>query len=388
MKNPKTVIFLRSIPLAPDPRVEKEAKSLIKYGINIIAVGWDRSREFPEEESLEFGKIYRIRVYKQYRTKSKHFIQAFMRNLVGNVRWNLALLIWLMKNNKSYDYIHACDFDTIIPALACKLFFGKKVVYDIFDFYADMLRDAPDFLRRFIRRIDLFLIGFADGVIIADEGRIEQIKGSKPRNLVVIYNSPSSVNLREVPKRRDNSDSDSLVIAYIGLLQRERGIFEMIDVVKNHPEWKLVLGGYGAEEEEIKAKIKDIKNVKFIGRVPYDKTLEIYASSDIMFATYDPQIPNHRYSSANKLFEAMMLGKPIIVARNTSMDKIVEKYGLGFVVEYGNKKDLEETITSISNWDKDKWELFEKHAKKVYSENFSWETMEHRLITLYESLEK
>jgi glycosyltransferase involved in cell wall biosynthesis len=84
----------------------------------------------------------------------------------------------------------------------------------------------------------------------------------------------------------------------------------------------------------------------------------------------------------------MMLGKPIIVAKNTSMDKIVEKYGLGFVVEYGNKKDLEEAITWIANWDKDKWELFEKHAKKVYSENFSWEIMEHRLIRLYESLEK
>jgi len=376
----KRIFFLRSNPLEPDPRVEKEAISLTKSDFKVLAVGWDREDKFPVYEQKNFGEIYRLKIRAGFAKGIK--------NIRHLLRWQFGLFSFLVKKRGSYDYIHACDFDTIIPALACKLLFRKKVVYDIFDFYADMLRSAPDFLRRFIRRIDLFLIGFADAVIIADEGRVEQIKGSKPRKLVVIYNSPSSVNLKEAPKRRDNSDSDSLVIAYIGLLQGERGIFEMIDVVKNHPEWKLVLGGYGAEEEEIKEKIKDIKNVEFIGRVPYDKTLEIYASSDIMFATYDPRIPNHRYSSANKLFEAMMLGKPIIVAKNTSMDKIVEKYGLGFVVEYGNKKDLEEAITSIADWDKDKWELFEKHAKKVYSENFSWETMEHRLITLYESLGK
>lgn len=372
------VIFLRSNPIEPEPRVEKEALSLIKNGFKVFAVGWDRKSKYPNYEKKDFGEIYRIKIKAEFGTGIK--------NIGRLLRWQIGLFSFLVKKRGSYDYIHACDFDTIIPALVCKLLFRKKVVYDIFDFYADMLRDAPDFLRRFIRRIDLFLIGFADAVIIADEGRIEQIKGSKPKKLVVIYNSPSSVNLKESSKRRDNSDS--LIIAYIGLLQRERGIFEMIDVVKNHPEWKLVLGGYGAEEEEIKEKIKDMKNVEFIGRAPYDETLEIYASSDIMFATYDPRIPNHRYSSANKLFEAMMLGKPIIVAKNTSMDKIVEKYGLGFVVEYGNKRDLEEAVTSIANWDKDRWESFEKHAKKVYSENFSWETMEQRLISLYESLEK
>jgi glycosyltransferase involved in cell wall biosynthesis len=193
-------------------------------------------------------------------------------------------------------------------------------------------------------------------------------------------------DFKESPLKKVSSNN--LVIAYIGLLQRERGIFEMIDVVRNHPEWKLVLGGYGAEEEEIKEKIKGLGNVEFLGRVPYEKALEVYASSDVMFATYDPRIPNHRYSSPNKLFEAMMLGKPIIVARNTGMDKIVEKYGLGFVVEYGNKKDLEKAITSIANWNTNKWEAFKKHIAEIYLKNFSWEIMERRLIDLYKSLEK
>ena len=375
----KRVIFLRSNPVAPDPRVEKGAMSLTKNDFKVVIIGWDRENKYPYHERKDFGEVYRLKIKAKFGTGIK--------NIRHLLKYQVALFSYLTKNRQNYDYIHACDFDTIIPALICKLLFRKRVVYDIFDFYADMLRNVPDFLRQFIRRVDLFLIGFADAVIIADEGRIEQIKGSKPKKLVVIYNSPPLVtDFKESPLKKVSSNN--LVIAYIGLLQRERGIFEMIDVARNHPEWKLVLGGYGAEEEEIKEKIKGLGNVEFLGRVPYEKALEVYASSDVMFATYDPRIPNHRYSSPNKLFEAMMLGKPIIVAKNTGMDKIVEKYGLGFVVEYGNKKDLEKAITSIANWDTNKWEAFKKHTAKIYSENFSWEIMERRLIDLYKSLEK
>jgi glycosyltransferase involved in cell wall biosynthesis len=375
----KGILFLRSNPVEPDPRVEREAITLAKNRFKVLVVAWDRENKYPVYETKKFGELYRIKVKAKFATG--------IRNMRQFIRWQLALFSFLVRNRQNYDYIHACDFDTIIPALICKLFLRKKVVYDIFDFYADMLRDVPDLLRRLIRRVDLFLIGFADAVIIADEGRIEQIKGSKPKKLVVIYNSPPLVtDFKESPLKKVSSNN--LVIAYIGLLQRERGIFEMIDIVRNHPEWKLILGGYGAEEKEIKEKIKGLGNVEFLGRVPYEKALEVYASSDVMFATYDPRIPNHRYSSPNKLFEAMMLGKPIIVARNTGMDKIVEKYGLGFVVEYGNKKDLEKAITLIANWDANKWEAFKKHTAKIYSENFSWEIMERRLIDLYKSLEK
>lgn len=377
-KRAKGVCFIRSNPIAPNPRIEKQALTLSKNGFKVMVIGWDRESNFPKSETKDYGKIYRIQVHGRYASGIK--------NLFAVVKWNIVLFSFLSNNRANYDVLHACDFDSIIPGLLCKYLYKKKVIYDICDFYAEMIRNIPGFLKTIIKRFDLFLTGLADAVIIADEGRVEQIKGSKPKKLVVIYNSPPMVSFRETSIKKENSNN--LVIAYIGILQRERGIFEMIDVVKDHPEWKLVLGGFGGEEEEIKEKIKEIKNIEFLGRVPYEKTLEVYASSDVMFATYDPRIPNHRYSSANKLFEAMMLGKPIIVARNTGMDKIVEKYDLGFVVEYGKRSALEEAITSIEKWDEVEWITFEKHAKEVYAEHFSWEKMEQRLVCLYEMLEK
>jgi glycosyltransferase involved in cell wall biosynthesis len=366
------IVFLRSNPIEPDPRVEKEALSLVKNDFRVLVVGWDRENKYPYYEKKDFGEVYRIKIKAKFGTGIK--------NIRHLIRWQFGLFSFLVKKRRNYDCIHACDFDTIVPALACKLLFRKRVVYDIFDFYADMLRNVPDFLRRFIRNIDLFLIGLADAVIIADEGRREQISGSKPKKLVVIYNSPNEVNTQDIDNLND------FTIAYVGLLQKERGIKEMVEVVSKHKDWNLIIGGFGGDEEEIRELSQYFDNIKFVGRVSYKTALDIYSKSTVLFATYDPKIPNHRYSSANKLFEAMMLGKPIIVAKNTGMDLIVDKYKLGFIVDYGDIKQIEAVLIEISSWNKDELQEFSERVKMVYRERFAWNIMEQRLIKLYTDL--
>ncbi|MCW1311256.1 MAG: glycosyltransferase family 4 protein [archaeon] len=372
-----SVVITRSNPVSPDPRVEKFATALSNCGLRLMIVAWDRKGQFPDEEIKSFGQIYRIKIHGDYGSGVK--------NLLNVLFWNIALLFALIRNKGKFQIIHACDFDTIIPALICKLLFRKKVVYDVFDFYADMLRKAPDFLRRIIRRVDLFLMKFPDAVILADDSRIEQIKGSKPKRLTIIYNSLPFDFFKDF---LDNSQQkhDSFHIAYVGLLQLERGIIPMINVVKKHSKWHLTLAGYGGDEELIKKEVSTTFNIKLLGRIPYEEALKIYANCEVMFATYDPSIPNHRFSSANKLFESMALGKPIIVARDTSMDKIVEKYNLGFVVNYGNEDELEKVLLEISSWDEAKKKEFAINSLNIYKEYFSWEKMEERLRSLYDEI--
>ncbi len=103
-----------------------------------------------------------------------------MRNLPQLLKWQMGLWRWLVGRQREYDFIHACDFDTVLPALFCKFFFGKRVIYDIYDFYADHLRATPALIRGLIRWIDLCVINLVDAVIIVDKSRREQIAGSRP----------------------------------------------------------------------------------------------------------------------------------------------------------------------------------------------------------------
>ena len=370
---PLGVVILRSNPVAPDPRVEKIARSLARAGYRVTVVGWDRLAGFAKTETRGYAEVVRLHIRARFVTGLK--------NLPHLLRWQKGLCQWLFKHRCEYRIVHACDFDTVLPALFAKVLFGKLVVYDIFDFYADMLRITPKWIKSIIRRVDLWVMRHADAVIIADEGRQEQIAGARPKYSEVIYNSPGSIECECVDSiARRSSD---LRIAYVGVLQIERGLLELLEVMKRRSEWELDLAGFGGDERIIVNAAVGLRNVRFHGRIPYETALKLSAEADVLVATYDPAIPNHRYSSPNKLFEAMMLGKPIIVARGTGVDRLVERFELGKVVNYGNAVELEEALGEVAVWSEERRREFAQRARTIFSERYSWFLMEQRLLRLY-----
>ena len=385
---PDSILILRSNPIAPDPRVEKIAAALRDAGYQVNALGWDRSGVLPVKEQKEGWQIWRLPI--------KAGFGRGMGNLPQLLRWQAGLTIWLVKHRKEFTYLHACDFDTILPALFCKYFWHKKVVYDIFDFYADHLRKTPAFIKRLIRALDYRSIHMADAVIIVDECRREQIAGSKPKRLVVVYNSPEDWQQDLQPgnnepsgRMTDQNGSEGqpgvLHLAYIGLLQVERGLLEILDVLSHHPEWSLDLAGFGGDEPAILQKIGSMSNVAWYGRIPYDQALQLSSKADVLFATYDPAIPNHRYASPNKVFEAMMLGRPVIVAHHTNMDEIINHADCGMVVEYGNRSQLEAALTALAN-DPELRTRLGRNGRTAYAAVYGWHIMQDRLVQLYRQL--
>jgi glycosyltransferase involved in cell wall biosynthesis len=369
------VVICRSNPISPDPRVEKIARSLSAYGYNVVAIGWDRDRtsKQPKEQEQDGLQITRLYIPARYGTG--------LMNLPALLLWQIGLFWWLVTHRLSYQVIHACDFDTILPALLIKVIWKKLVIYDIFDFYADHLRRTPDFIKRAIRTMDFWAIEKADGVILVDEARVHQIRGSHPKVCISVYNSPEDVAFQHSEEQYP-SEEGTLRIAYIGLLQVERGIFEMIDVLRYHPKWHLDIAGFGGDEKPIVALAKDLSNVTWHGRVSYDRAIALSGQADVLFATYDPTIPNHHYSSPNKIFEAMMLGKPVIVAENTNMDRMIEEANCGIIVKYGDSVTLENALILLAN-DLGLRKTLGKNARRAYEEVYSWQKMQVRLKDFY-----
>ncbi len=369
----KSVVFCRSNPVAPDPRVEKLAHALQQGGYDVSIIAWDRTARFPVEDTFQGIPIHRQRIPAAF--------GSGLANLPALLRWQVGLMRWLARNHTAFDILHACDFDTILPALVCKLLWKKAVVYDIFDFYAEHLRRTPEGFKRLIRFVDIQAINAADGVILVDDARVKQIAGSRPKACISIYNSPED-ELSSLPADPVPSDGYHLRIAYIGLLQVERGIFEMLDVLRRHPDWHLDLAGFGGDEERIVQAVNSMPNVAWHGRVPYRRALELSFQADVLFATYDPAIPNHRYSSPNKVFEGMMLGKPVIVARDTNMDAMIQDAGCGIIVQYGEERELEQALERLAG-DAALRQRLGQNARRAYEMTYSWQRMRDRLTEFY-----
>jgi glycosyltransferase involved in cell wall biosynthesis len=368
------VAIFRSNPIAPDPRVEKIAYALSKsYEVHVV--GWDRTGENPAQKTYPHFTLELFSKVSKYGSGIK--------NLLDLLGWQFYLLRWVLRHGRSYQLVHACDFDTVLPALLGKLFFRYKVIYDIFDFYADHIRNTPTWLKQLIRWLDHKAVRLADAVILVTEAQLSQLGHVKPRRLVIIYNTPIDTEISSI------SPDDPVIqlrIAYIGILQVERGLLEMLEVVQKHSNWHFDLAGFGGDESIIIRRALEVPNVSWFGRVSYSKALEITQAADVLFSTCDPDVSNYRHASANKLFEAMMLAKPIIVARGTNMDLMVEEFHCGLIVPYGDTNALQESLERLAH-DIEFRSTLGQNGRKIYEESYSWVKMENRLLDLYSELE-
>lgn len=201
----------------------------------------------------------------------------------------------------------------------------------------------------------------------------------------MVHNTPS-IELDGIDSTTRNKNRDGkLTLAYIGVLSKRRFIDQAVDSVSGMENVQLILAGGGDLAGFVKEKSEKSSNIDYMGNINYNDTLGVYSQVDLMFAVYNPEIMNHKYSAANKIYEAMLLKKPIIVARGTSMDKIVEKYDIGFVIDY-DRKEFEELIEKL---EKDRSIIDKKveNMQGVY-ENYSWSTMKQRLVDVYSNLER
>ncbi len=371
MNTDAALIVCRSNPVAPDPRVERTAGTLGAAGLAVTVLAWDRGWNLPPQEDRPGYALLRVRIPAPF--------GRGLRNLPGVLRWQAALLAWLVKNRRRYDVIHACDLDTALPALLAARLARRRLVFDIFDSYADGFRVGP--LRWVARRLERLVAAHSDAVIIADDARRDQLGDVRVQRLVVVYNSPPD----RLPHLNLPESYHGFRIAYVGLLDAARGLFTLLDVVAGRPDWTLELAGFGVDEERLISRARTLPNVRFHGRVDYHRALQLMAGADVLIATYDPAVPNHRYASPNKLFEAMMLGKPVVVARGTHADELVERHGCGVVVPYGDGKALAAALDRLAA-DPGLRRALGLAGRRAYERCYRWEQMGARLVSLYREL--
>jgi len=165
-----------------------------------------------------------------------------------------------------------------------------------------------------------------------------------------------------------------------------RGITDIIKAVQDLPNVELILAGSLIDADIMGTIEKYPESTKYIGWIPsYHEVLERTLSSDILIRLSDPKHPKTRYESPNKLFEAMMCGKPIIVSDMSAMATIVRKTNCGLVVPYGDIGAIKEAIRKLVV-SPDLRKEFGTNGRNSYDRTYSWLLMEQRLLTAYDNI--
>ncbi|MDB8850816.1 MAG: glycosyltransferase [Peptostreptococcus sp.] len=379
------VLIARNSDAPTNANIRRVLEALTSAGHSVVVLS--RNRACNESLKGYIKKTIKINNLEidNYELQLSGKTERGMKNFTTLKSYMDSLKSWMKDNVDKFDAIHAFDLDTGLVAKKIAKSYNKHLVYHIADFYVDSRAKIPGPLKFIIRSMEYSIINYADNTIICTEERKDQIAGSRPRKLTVVHNTPS-IDF-DVSSYIDQSmDPDhKLTLAYIGVLSKRRFIDQAVDCMMGMKDSQMILAGGGDLVDFVKERAEKTDNIKYKGKVDYEDTFDIYSKSDLMFAVYNPQIMNHKYSAANKIYEAMLLKKPIIVARGTSMDKIVERYDIGFVIDY-DKNEFRDLLYKL---EKDRSIIDKKveNMQGVY-ENYSWETMKKRLIDVYSDLER
>jgi len=225
------------------------------------------------------------------------------------------------------------------------------------------------------------LISHIDKFIVAEDKYSEYFNKVTKKELIPLLNCKRLISKKYIPP-----NNDKLKLFYIGTLNFARYIHEIIDVVKDIEDVECTIGGNGSEEyvNEIIKKCKETNNVKFIGRVTPEKVIPMTLESDVVLCMINPKIYNNQIATANKQFEAMVCGRPIICTKGTRSGEITEKENCGIVVEF-DKEALKKGIIKLRDDQKLCKELG-KNGLKAAIKEYNWEKQEKKLIEVYEKM--
>lgn len=375
--NGKKVIMIRSTSIINDSRLLKQMKVLCENNYKVKVLGWDR------QGLLEYENINNIdNEIECFFLKSDYGLGY--KGAFKIILFQIWLFIKLIQYNKEYKIIHCCDLDTAIPAKIVSKIYKKKIVYDIFDYYSHS-HPIPLNMYRLVEAIENKIINSADLTIICNEGRRKQILNARPKKCIVIHNTPEITSeITSKISRGIGCDKKLLKIVYVGVLQEHRLLREVLEKIEGNKCFELHIGGFGILEEVVKSYAERNENIFFYGSMKYEDVLKLEEQCDILFATYDPKIENHKYSAPNKLYEAMGLGKPIIVCKKTGIDQIVDKHGIGISIEYDAREFLEALI-QLGNHEELRYNMATR-GKELYKNEYSWEQMKKRLVQEYDKV--
>ncbi len=314
-------------PLSSQPRIIKRASQLNKL-VDLKVLGFKRA--VYEENSFSNEIQYKSLGYiqdKNYFRRIFKLIKAF----------------FTIRKYKSQDAsFYALSIDCLILA---RLAGFKSGYYEIGDLRSC---ERPNSITS---RLERFLIRGLKGVVLTSEyfySEYFEKFGIEKHKFVVIENKldESLANNRGlVPKILK---SEKVKIGLVGLFRYEKPIKFIVDFVnENNDKYELVCYGDGPYKALIEENVNDSISYNGSFKVPGDLA-KIYENIDLNFVVYDSQSKNVMLALPNKLFESMFFSRPLLVSKGTSLEKEVNRLGVGMAISCTNKTVFMDELNSLT----------------------------------------
>jgi len=290
---------------------------------------------------------------------------SFFRRVVSFFLFMLISSAYVLRV-KGYDLIYATSTPLTIgvPALTARFLRRKPLVFEVRDMWPD-IPIALGFIKnplliKVLSCFERFLYDKASRIVALSVGIKEEIthKGIEENKVEVIPNASDLVDFDhtsvqpQVDQLRQNENSR--VCLYAGTFGYVNDLSYLVllaaELKAKKADIKLLLIGDGAEKELIAKRIKEHELEGFVVlRPPVSKNelISYIKSSDACFSTVR-DIPALFNNSANKFFDALAAGKPIIINHGGWQAGVIEENNIGLVLGHDIEQAADRLIEYLN----------------------------------------
>lgn len=253
------------------------------------------------------------------------------------------------------DVIYTELYDSLKISVYMKKYLKNlKIIYEIPDirelFIQNQKQIAKIIVQKYLISSEKKLLKSVDKLILTSEMYYEKYyKFLINKNKVIfIPNLPDPSLFNSYNKKKEGK----FTIGFVGGLRYIDQLKLLIDVGKTEDIDIIFSGGASskAEMKELLDYSKGYSNIYFTGPFEYKSEIaSIYSKLDCVYSVYDADNNNVKIALPNKLYEAILCEMPIIVAKNTYLSELVEKWGVGISVDHRSKDDLKDKINLLKN---------------------------------------
>ena len=153
--------------------------------------------------------------------------------------------------------------------------------------------------------------------------------------------------------RQKRGWGDKLVLLHTGAMGKVNGLDFIIDAaerLKDHSDIVFVLIGDGNKKPFLESRIKKLglSNVEILSPVPKEELPEFYAAADIGLVIIG-NFPIIEHNSANKFFDSLSAGKPVLLNYSGWQRKILEENKAGFGCDLCNLDEFVEKVLYLNS---------------------------------------
>ncbi|MCF2649126.1 glycosyltransferase [Niallia circulans] len=256
------------------------------------------------------------------------------------------------------------------------LFFHRrrfKVVYCSHGW--SFLMDTNNWKKKIFGMIEHILSIKTDVIINISEFEYQEsiryripIKKSK-----VIYNGLSN--------RAENNANivkgNKIHLLFVGRFDYQKGLDILLDFFKVYKNSNIVLDIVGAKVLSKNNTDTNLSNVNYHGWINNADIDKFYRNSDAII------IPSRWEGFGLVAVEAMRNKKPVIASNRGALPEIIKHNENGYIFDLNNLSELKEILSNLT---KERLERMGQNAYKSFLQNFTSDTMNQKIISLYNEI--